>query len=633
MKKVLSTVVIVAMLLSMVTIGALANENLPEAKLEKLAPIVLTEADEYAVYDGSLHYGVGNKPLNVVVKFSAVDTAETVQNSPYKDWYTDFYITFDGLKNGSLVADGCYLAGNYGTFGWIVIPTDGLEIKEGEVYPVVSSYDAHLTYTEICTNVKEMICAIYIKPEIIEANPNMTVTLNLGIKNGDDGEVKYVNSSIYDTDILAGYVAKIGEKKYTSLQKALNDTVKAGRNVTVDILADIDLANVDWSPVSVNGAVKPAAHLVTVNGNNHTITNLNNMLFSGTWAGKSGLIINDLTIADSNIVNDKDDTAGTVGVGAFIGYPQASETITLNNCHLINSTVEGGHWTGGLIGMAGGYNGNDGPVFMNLTITGCSVKDSVITGKGSVGGLMGHASCAAWTKVVVENTVVSENTVTSTGSSNEKAGAVFGTVGAAGQETTADGETKVGGQFVAATVENNTVTSNGTTITTIYGRQGTNTGKLELTGGSYDHKPISGEESWTGIKAGFALEENADGTYSVEREYTITLSTDGGKYSDGTAAIAFNAFFKQWESQTVDAFGMYIYKQSDNFGAKVIINTNAGNTLTEARGLFNAVVTDIPAEANNDYIVCLPYVMVGGNTITGEAKAVTASQFSKILAD
>ena len=315
------------------------------------------------------------------------------------------------------------------------------------------------------------------------------------------------------------------------------------------------------------------------------------------------MIINDLTIADSNIVNDKDDTAGTVGVGAFIGYPQASETITLNNCHLINSTVEGGHWTGGLIGMAGGYNGNDGPVFMNLTITGCSVKDSVITGKGSVGGLMGHASCAAWTKVVVENTVVSGNTVASTGSSNEKAGAVFGTVGAAGQETTADGETKVGGQFVAATVKNNTVTSNGTTITTIYGRQGTPTGKLELTGGSYDHKPISGEESWAGIKAGFALEENADGTYSVEREYAITLSADGGKYADGTSAIAFNAFFKQWESQTVDAFGMYIFKESDKLGRRVTVDgTTAGTELVAAEGLFN------PGNRSADYPLCFTLI-------------------------
>ena len=172
--------------------------------------------------------------------------------------------------------------------------------------------------------------------------------------------------------------AQIGDSYYATLQAALDAAAAGTGNVTVEILSDIDLTGTDWNPVTVSASGYP---FVTVNGNDKTITGLNDMLFAGTWAGKSGLVINDLTIAESTIVNDENDSEGTVGVGAFIGYPQASETITLKNCHLTKSTVKGGHWTGGLIGMAGGYSGNDGPVFMTLTIDGCSVTDSTITGK------------------------------------------------------------------------------------------------------------------------------------------------------------------------------------------------------------------------------------------------------------
>ena len=319
-------------------------------------------------------------------------------------------------------------------------------------------------------------------------------------------------------------VATVGGTPYATLQDALNVAAAGSGNVTVEILKDIDLTNVDWDPVTVSA---PSYPCVTVNGNEHTITGLNDMLFDATWAGDSGLIINDLTIKDSNIVHDENDTQGNVGVGAFIGYPQASETITLNNCHLVDSKVEGGHWTGGLIGMAGGYNGNDGPVFMNLTIKDCSVTGSTITGKGSVGGVIGHGSCAAWTQVVITNTEVKGNNITSTGTSNVKAGTVMGTIGAAGQPTTAAGEEKTGGATISVTETGNTVTSNGTTITTVYGRQGTETGMLIITGGTYDNNPIEEDVEYAKPAEGYAIVENEDGTYGVKKAVTgVALSPE-----------------------------------------------------------------------------------------------------------
>lgn len=321
--------------------------------------------------------------------------------------------------------------------------------------------------------------------------------------------------------------AKIGEVEYFSLQTALDAAVAGTGNITVSILEDIDLTDVAWNPVTVSD---PGYPQVTVEGNGKTITGLTDMLFAGTWAGESELIIKNLTIADSDIKHDVNDEKGTIGVGAFIGYPQASATITLENCHLKNSSVEGGHWTGGLIGMAGGYNGNDGPVFMNLTIKDCSVTGSTITGKGSAGGIIGHGSCAAWTNVVIENTAVTDNTILSTGTSTNKAGCIMGTIGAAGQPTTANGETKTGGAYVSAIVANNTVKSNETEITTIYGRQGTETGMLYIVGGSYDNYPIEEGVEYAVPADDCEIVANTDGTYTVmSRMAEFVIDENEGK--------------------------------------------------------------------------------------------------------
>ncbi|MBE5758493.1 MAG: hypothetical protein E7332_00460 [Clostridiales bacterium] len=490
--------------------AGVVEKELPNAEVIDLGKITV---DEYSIYNGSLTEGGEPIDLQIAMEFIAKDTPEEAAANAYGNYTTDFYITF----NKSFTANDCYLAGNYGTFGWIMIPIDGMEIEANKVYPVITSVGFDFKYTDICTSVQDFKCGIYIAPEILEANSDLEVKLELGLSKTLEAAqaadfVVVGEPYVYTAEELAGYVAQIGDKKYTSLQEALNAAAAGTGNVTVEILTDVDLTGTTWTPVTVSASGYP---VVTVNGNKKTITGLTDMLFASTWAGKSGLIINDLTIADSAIVNDKDDTKGTVGVGAFIGYPQASATITLKNCHLVDSSVEGGHWTGGLIGMAGGYNGDDGPVFMNLTITGCSVTGSTITGKGSAGGIIGHGSCAAWTNVVIENTTVSGNTITSTGSSTNKAGSVMGTIGAAGQPTTANGETKTGGASVSATVSGNTVKSADKTITTIYGRQGTETGLLVVAGGSYDSYPIEEGVAYAAPAEGYKIAQNTDGTYGV----------------------------------------------------------------------------------------------------------------------
>jgi len=315
------------------------------------------------------------------------------------------------------------------------------------------------------------------------------------------------------------------------LQAAVKATDCFGANMIINIKNDITITG-SWEPGYINGygkSGKAGTGVVTVNGNGNKITGLSNMLFSGSWAGKCALIVKDLTIANANIKVEIDDTTESKGVGAFLGSAGATTEVVFSNCHLVDSHVEGGHWTGGFVGYSAGYSGSDGPVFQTVKFTGCTVSGSTLTGKGSVGALMGHATGDAWTSVEVKNTSVTANKVTSTGSSNNKAGALFGTTGAAGTEKNG----KTGGIVVEAVVEGNTVKSNGTPVTTIYGRQGSSEGKLELTGGCYDNMPIAeGDASWAAPNGRLAMAEvtgeSGEITYNYGTDYIQAAATAEG---------------------------------------------------------------------------------------------------------
>ena len=301
------------------------------------------------------------------------------------------------------------------------------------------------------------------------------------------------------------------------LQAAVKATDCFGANMIINIKNDITITE-SWEPGYINGygkSGKAGTGVVTVNGNGNKITGLSNMLFSGSWAGKCALIVKDLTIANANIKVEIDDKTESKGVGAFLGSAEATTEVVFSNCHLVDSHVEGGHWTGGFVGYSAGYSGSDGPVFQTVKFTGCTVSGSTLTGKGSVGALIGHATGDAWTLVEVLDTSATVNEVTSTGSSGNKAGALFGTTG------------------VKAVVDGNTVQSNGTTVTTIYGRQGSPEGKLKLTGGHYDNMPIAeSDASWAAPDGNLAMAEVTDESgktiYNYGTDYIQTAATTEG---------------------------------------------------------------------------------------------------------
>ncbi len=267
-------------------------------------------------------------------------------------------------------------------------------------------------------------------------------------------------------------VVSVGTK--AELEAALTSFAAAGAGDNViNLTQDFEIKDGEtWTSASINGY--QGAGVITINGNNHTIKGLNAPLLAGGFAGKSGVIINDLTL-DSVKINDADNNQG---VGAFIGCIDSMPKIELNNCKLTNSTITstGGARVGGLIGWTSGYNNpNDGPVDTYITIKNCSVEDCKITAKGSVGAIIGHAGANPATYHTIEGCTVSNTELTSTDGGGWRVGVVVGTANV--------GEVTITG----TTSRDNTLTQTGKTApagqSDLYGRfvPGA-TGKLTING-------------------------------------------------------------------------------------------------------------------------------------------------------
>ena len=235
----------------------------------------------------------------------------------------------------------------------------------------------------------------------------------------------------------------------------------------VNITNNLNMGNHPFNGITSLNGYNGTFKNLTINGNGKTIKGLVEPLIGSTWTGGT-LAFNDITIDESNIVKNSDSGAW----GAFIAEIACNQLTKITNCHLMNTTVKGGKWTGGMYGYGNGYsNQNDGPVFSEIEITNCSTENCIIEAKGSVGAACGHATGDTWTLVTITNFTATGNTITSTDSSNNKAGSLIGTVGAGGAGGAING--KCGGVYVNNyTVSNNTVTSNTTSIDRIYGRIG-----------------------------------------------------------------------------------------------------------------------------------------------------------------
>jgi len=263
-RKILAGLLSLCMMVSLVptTVFAETAKTLPVAKVDRADGMVtITSGDEadtrhfdgsYVVYD-LLGTGAGNSSssepfdLQIAMDFEAIDkTSEAAQATGYGDYITDFFITFDGLENDSFVADNCYLAGYYADVDmWVQIPLYGFTVNEGTLYPVITSAGFDWSYETICTVVEKFTCGIFLDEEILEENPDIEVTLTLGLIDPEvysgpldvkEDIIVVVDDFTYGLEDLVECEAKIGERYYTTLEAA----VAAGGEVTLLKDAEIE---------------------------------------------------------------------------------------------------------------------------------------------------------------------------------------------------------------------------------------------------------------------------------------------------------------------------------------------------------------------------------------------------------
>ena len=389
--------------------------------------------------------------------------------------------------------------------------------------------------------------------------------------------------------------AKIGDAYYATLADAFAAANKTGDTV-IELLDDINMTGKNWTPVGVDGY--HGQGVITLNGNGKTITGLSAPLFAGGFAGKSGIVIKDLTIAGADI----NDTTNNQGIGAFINCVDSMTRIELDNCHLKNSKIvsTGGARVGGLIGWTSGYNNqNDGPVDTKVTLTNCSVENVTIEAKGSVGGLIGHAGANPATYHTITGCTVKDSTLkcTETGKS-WRVGDLVGTANVG--QVTVDAATSASQNFL--TQEN---ASTQKPEDSIFGRKEVGTDGLMI----IDNKVVAAGTAYGDIvnkNANEVLVEVSKGHWVKPKEDTVAM-IGAKEYPTLTAAIneantgdtvklvnnvTENVTIPATKTITLDLNGMTLTNVDDhtilNNGNLTIMGTGRVDNISHAKGaLYN----------------------------------------------
>lgn len=169
-----------------------ANPEQPGTDDSKLKAIVTdvtaTYADPY-VYQwgnyGSWSPSSETQRLEVVYEFKAPHTAETVEDSIYKDWECDFVVSIDkDIKTGSL-----FLGGNYGDWGWIGFENP-IDVTADEEIPLLGSVTQNpWTYEQVVKFVEVFTCGVAEADGRTEELDGATFTVVLRLTNPETKEV------------------------------------------------------------------------------------------------------------------------------------------------------------------------------------------------------------------------------------------------------------------------------------------------------------------------------------------------------------------------------------------------------------------------------------------------------------
>ena len=118
--------------------------------------------------------------------FECAQTLAEAKNSPYANWYCDFYVKLDR----DLGQNQIFLGGNYGTFGWVGFHNGSVTLKANEEIGLLKSVTTNpWTYVDVVSNVGTFICGV---GDVNNALSGATFTVMLRLTNPNNAN-EYVN--------------------------------------------------------------------------------------------------------------------------------------------------------------------------------------------------------------------------------------------------------------------------------------------------------------------------------------------------------------------------------------------------------------------------------------------------------
>ena len=155
------------------------EQNLPVAVVKAMPEYVNTELPWGNFGGWSPTEGLDSK-LECAYEFSCKDTAEEAKESPYANWYCDFYVKVDC----DLGENEIFLGGNYGSFGWIGFHNGDVTLKANEELPLLGSVTTNpWTYADIANFVGTFTCGV---GDVDNALSGATFTVMLRLTNPDN---------------------------------------------------------------------------------------------------------------------------------------------------------------------------------------------------------------------------------------------------------------------------------------------------------------------------------------------------------------------------------------------------------------------------------------------------------------
>ena len=274
-----------------------------------------------------------------------------------------YALHFDGIAEGTnLTYKGCTI------IGWAAMggsPAscvfDGCTIKGNGTYGVIRTYfDA--TIKDCTFDVANVNTTDAYQDGIHAVDGAKVIVTDCTNKNGDMKDLVNVHASSVVTVNGVEYknVAKVGNIYYATLAEAFT-AVGDGAGKTVELIADVDLAGAEWTPVTFNGVF---------DGKGHTISNL---VVNGAGNSDQGFFAQTNNGEIKNVTFNNAKVTGRLNVGVVAGTPYTSK-------------------------------------YTNVKVTG----HVEVNGMAYVGGVGGKSAYADWTDITVDVDATSYVKATST---------------------------------------------------------------------------------------------------------------------------------------------------------------------------------------------------------------------------